>query len=93
MSDIRRRREFEEALRNILAKLEREGVDRIDRPRVEEIGQRFELDRDEARRLFVDSRGEIWKGEFVESDEEPGWEAVTLEHVPSLGGSPEDSSV
>ena len=93
MDGIRRRREFEEALRNEVAKLEREGVDRIDRSDVEEIGQRFELDRDEARKLFVDSRGNIWKGEFIESEGEPGWEAATLERVPSVGSSPEDSSV
>jgi hypothetical protein len=93
MEGIRHRREFEEALRNELAKLERDGVDRIDRSHVEELGQRFELDRDEARKLFVDSRGDIWKGEFIESEEEPGWEAVALERVPSVGGSPEESSV
>jgi hypothetical protein len=93
MDAIRRRREFEEALKNVIAELEREGVDRIDRSRVEEIGQRFELDPDEARKLFVNSRGDIWKGEFVESDEEPGWEAATLERVPSVGSSPEDSSI
>lgn len=93
MDYIRRRRRFEENLRDTLAKLEREGVDRIDRSQVEEIGERFELDRDEASKLFVESRGDIWKGEFIESDDEPGWEAVELESIPSTGGSPEDSSV
>ncbi len=93
MGYIRRRRQFEENLRDTLAKLEREGVDRIDRSQVEEIGERLELDRDEAHKLFVESRGDIWKGEFIESDDEPGWEAVELDSVPSAGESPEDSSV
>jgi len=88
-----RRREFEEAIRNVVAKLKREGVDRIERSHVEEIGQRFELDEDEARELFMNSRGDIWRGELVESEGEPGWEAVTLERVPSVGKSPEDDSV
>lgn len=90
---IRRRREFEEALRNVVAKLGREGNDRIDRSHVEEIGQRYDLDPDEARKLFVKSRGEIWQGELIESEEEPGWEAATLRNVPSTGISPDDSSV
>ncbi len=60
---------------------------------MEEIGQRFELDGEEARNLFVDARGDIWQGEFVESDDEPGWEAVELKRVPSVGSSPDDSSV
>jgi hypothetical protein len=90
---IKRRREFEEGLKNVLAKLGREGVDRIERSQVEEIGQRFELDPDDARKLFVKSRGYIWKGEFVESDEEPGWEAVELERIPSVGSTPEESSL
>ncbi len=93
MGYIRRRRQFEENLRDTLAKLEREGVDRIDRSQVEEIGERLEIDRDEARKLFVESRGDIWKGEFIESDDEPGWEAVELERIPSVGSSPDDSSV
>ena len=86
-------RQFEEALRNEIAKLAREGVDLVDRSHMEEIGQRFELDRDEARKLFVDSRGDIWKGEFIESEEEPGWEAAALERAPSVGSSLEDSSL
>lgn len=93
MGYIRRRRQFEETLRDTLAKLEREGVDRMERSQVEEIGEQFELDRDEARKLFVKSRGDIWKGEFIESDEDPGWEAVELESIPSAESSPEDSSV
>ena len=79
---MRRRNEFGEALRNVLAQLKREGVDRVDRARVEELGQRYGLDPDEARRLFADSEGTIWQGELVESAEEPGWEAAVLERVP-----------
>lgn len=89
---ISRRREFEDALKHVLAKLGREGVDRVERSRIEELGQRFELDPDEARKLFVASRGDIWEGEFVESDDEPGWEAVDLERIPSVGSTPEEDS-
>lgn len=89
--DIKSQREFEEALRNVLAKLEREGVDRVERSQIEELGQRFDLDPDKARELFVKARGYIWKGEFVESEEEPGWEAVALKNVPSTSKSPEDA--
>jgi hypothetical protein len=81
----RRRQEFARGLQNELAKLWREGEDRIDRISVEEIGQRFGLDQDEAREAFVALRGDVWEGEFVETDEEPGWEAVVLKDVPSSG--------
>lgn len=91
MEGTRRRREFEEALRNVIAKLGREGHDRIDRSYVEEIGQRYDLDPDEASKLFVKARGEIWQGELIEGDS--GWEAATLENVPSTGISPDDSSI
>jgi len=38
--------------------------------------------------------GDVWKGEFVESAEEPGWEAVKLESVPSSAtDAPDDLSV
>lgn len=87
MEGIRHRREFEEALRNVVAKLEREGKARIERFHVEEIGQRYELSPDEARKLFMDARGDVWKGELIESEEESGWEAATLERVPSSGAS------
>jgi len=94
MEGTRRRREFEEAIRDAVAKLRREGKDRIERSRVEEVGERYELAPEEARELFVDSRGDIWKGEFIESDEEPGWEAVKLESVPSSAtDAPDDLSV
>ena len=93
MEGTKRRREFEEALRNAIAKLGREGEDRIDRSYVEELGQRYDLDPDEARKLFVKSKGDVWKGELVESEGDPGWEAATLESSPSTGISPEDSSI
>ena len=91
MEGTRRRREFEEALRHAIAKLGREGHDRIDRSYIEELGQQHDLDPDEASKLFVKARGEIWQGELIEG--ESGWEAATLENVPSTGISPEDSSV
>ena len=77
--------EFLRALRDEVAELWRRGEDRMDRERVEEIGRRFDVDPDEARETFVKARGDLWKGEFVESDEEPGWDAVVLESVPSSG--------
>ena len=93
MEGTRRRREFEEALRNAIAKLGREGEDRIDRSYVEEIGQRHDLEPDEARKLFVESQGNVWKGELIESEGEPGWDAAKLESSPATGISPEDSSI
>jgi len=78
----------------VVAKLRREGKDRIERPHVEEVGERYELAPEEARELFVASMGDVWKGEFVESAEEPGWEAVKLESVPSSAtDAPDDLSV
>jgi hypothetical protein len=94
MEGTRRRREFETAIRDMVAKLKREGKDRIERAHVEEVGERYELAPEEARELFVDSRGDVWKGEFVESAEEPGWEAIKLESVPSSAAdAPGDLSV
>ena len=94
MEGTRRRREFEVAIRDAVARLRREGKDRIERAHVEEIGGRYELSPKEARELFVDARGDVWKGEFVESAEEPGWEAVRLESVPSSAtDAPDDLSV
>jgi hypothetical protein len=83
MEGIKRRREFEEALRNVVAKLDREGKDRLERTHIEEIGKRYGLGPNEARKLFAESRGNVWKGELVDGDEEPGWEAVRLESAPS----------
>jgi len=90
---IKHRREFEEAIRNVVAKLGREGKDRIDRAYVEEIGQRYELDPDEASKLFVEARGNVWRGELIESEGEPGWEAATLERAPAAGKSPEGGGI
>jgi len=87
----RHRQEFVKALRDELAQLWREGEDRVERVRVEEIGQRFDLDENDARKTFVASRGDVWEGEFVETDEEPGWEAVVLENVPTAARP--DSSI
>ena len=91
MEGTRRHRGFEEVLRNAIAKLGREGHDRIDRSYIEELGQQHDLDPDEASKLFVKARGEIWQGELIEG--ESGWETATLENVPSTGISPDDSSV
>lgn len=91
MESSKRHRQFEEALRNILAKLEREGVDRVERTQIEEIGQRFDVDREKARELFIKSKGDIWEGDLVESEGEPGWEAATLTNIPSTGRPPKDA--
>ncbi len=76
--------------RSVIAGLRREGADRIDRERVEELGERYGIDRDEARRVFADSKGTLWEGEFVETEEEPGWESATLESAPTIGPRPEE---
>jgi hypothetical protein len=88
---IKRHNEFTEALMHELARLWREGERRIDRTQVEEIGERYDVDPDEASRAFVDSRGTLWEGELVEDDGESGW-AAELANVPSAGTST-DSSV
>lgn len=93
MDYFRQRRQFEETLRDVLAKAERDHATHLDRSQVEEIGQQLDLDPDEACKLFVEAKGDIWQGEFVESAEEPGWKAVELKRVPSVGSSPDDSSV
>jgi hypothetical protein len=59
---------------------------------VEEIGERYDVDPDEAGRAFVDSRGTLWEGELVEGDGESDWRAAELANVPSAGTST-DSSV
>jgi hypothetical protein len=90
--DMKRHNEFTEALMHELARLWREGERRIGRAHVEEIGERYDVDPDEASRAFVDSRGTLWEGELVEDDGEPGWTAAELTNVPSVGTST-DSSV
>ncbi len=91
MEGTRRRREFEEAIRNVVVKLGREGKDRIERSRVEEVGERYGLDPDDARKLFLDARGDVWRGKLIEGEGEPGWEAATLERVPSTAEKPDSS--
>jgi hypothetical protein len=88
---IKRHNEFTEALMHELARLWRQGERRIDRAHVEEIGERYEVDPDEASRAFVDSRGTLWEGELIESEGGSGW-AAELTNVPSVGSST-DSSV
>ena len=89
---IKRHNEFTEALMHELARLWREGERRIDRTQVEEIGERYDVDPDEASRAFVDSRGTLWEGELIEDDGGSGWAAAELANVPSAGTST-DSSV
>ena len=89
---IKRHNEFTEALMHELARLWRQGKRRIDRAHVEEIGERYEVDPDEASRAFVDSRGTLWEGELIESEGRSGWAAAELTNVPSVGSST-DSSV
>jgi hypothetical protein len=88
--DSIRHRQFEEALRNVLARLKTVGKDRIERTRIEELGWQYGLDEEESRRLFVESKGDVWEGELVESEGEPGWGAATLENIPSTGRSSEE---
>jgi hypothetical protein len=87
-----RHNEFTEALMHELARLWREGERRIDRTHVEEIGERHDVEPDEASRVFVDSRENLWEGELVEGDEGSGWVSAELENVPAAGTST-DSSV
>ena len=89
---MKRHNEFTEALMHELARLWREGERRIERTHVEEIGERYGVDPDEAGRAFVDSRGTLWEGELVEGDGESDWTAAELANVPSAGTS-SDSSV
>jgi hypothetical protein len=85
MEGIKRRREFEEALRNIISKLDREGKDRLDRSEVEEIGEQYDLDPEKARELFLASKGDVWEGELIDGEREPGWEAARLDRAPASG--------
>jgi hypothetical protein len=85
MEGIKRRREFEEALRNIISKLDREGKDRLDRSEVEEIGEQYDLDPEKARELFLASKGDVWEGELIDGEGEPGWEAARLDRAPASG--------
>ena len=84
----RRRNEFAMALRNVVAKVVRNGETRVDRERIEGLGERHGIDPDEARRIFVDLQGDVWRGELVGTDDPAGWSAAELEDVPSAGGQP-----
>lgn len=88
MTSARDRNEFGQALRNTVAKIVREGETRIDRERIERLGERHGVDPDEARRIFVDLRGDVWRGELVGTDDPAGWSAAELDDVPSAGGQP-----
>ena len=84
----RSRNEFGQALRNLVSKVVREGETRIDRERVERLGERHGIDPDEASRIFVDLKGDVWRGELAGTDDPAGWSAAELEDVPSAGGQP-----
>ncbi|MDP9456307.1 MAG: hypothetical protein M3Q60_11120 [Actinomycetota bacterium] len=84
----RNRNEFGQALRNMVAKIKREGGNRIEGERVEGLGERHGIDPGEARRIFVGLRGDVWQGELVGTDDPAGWSAAELEDVPSTGSQP-----
>lgn len=81
----RDRNEFARTLRDMVAKVQREGGNRVERDRVEGLGERFGMDPEEARRIFVDLRGDVWRGELVGTDDPAGWTAAELEDVPATG--------
>ena len=81
----RDRNEFGLALRNLVAKIQREGGNRVDGERVERLGERHGIDPEEARRIFVALRGDVWRGELVGTDDPAGWSAAELADVPSTG--------
>ena len=83
--DQRRHKAFAQYLSDELAQLWRAGTKRVERARIEEIGQRAGLDRDETYEACGAARGDIWQGEFVESNEGPGWVEVELKNVPPSG--------
>ncbi len=88
MTSASNRNEFGQALRNLVAKIVREGETRVDRERIERLGERHGVDPDEARRIFVDLEGDVWRGKLVETDDPAGWAAAELDDVPSAGGQP-----
>ena len=90
----RRRQEFVTALMNELAELWREGTTHVEWSQVEEIGRRSGLDQEaETYKAFEAVRGDVWKGEYIESDEEPGWKAVELENVPAIDRPAGETSI
>ncbi len=52
------------------------------------MGERYGLDPGDARKLFLDARGDVWRSELIEGEGELGWEAATLERVPSTAEKP-----
>ena len=80
------RNEFGQALRDLVAKIVREGETRVDGERIERLGERHGIDPDEARRIFVDLKGDVWRGELVGTDDPAGWSAAELDDVPAAGG-------
>ena len=81
----RNRNEFARTVRDVVAKIRREGGSRVDRERVEGLGERFGMDPGEARRVFVDLKGDAWRGELVGTDDPAGWAAAELEDSPATG--------
>ena len=88
MTSLRGRNEFSHAVRDVMAKIVREGETRVDRERVEKLGQRFGVDPEEASRIFVKLKGDVWRGELIGADDPAGWSAAELDDVPSAGGQP-----
>ena len=84
----RNRNEFAQASRDLMAKVVRMGETRVDGERIERLGERHGIDPDEARRIFVDLKGDVWRGELVGADDPAGWSAAALDDVPSSGGQP-----
>lgn len=80
--------EFAMALRDMVAKIVREGETRVDRERVERLEERHGIDPEEASRVFLDLRGDAWRGELAGTDDPAGWSAAELDDVPSSGGQP-----
>jgi hypothetical protein len=89
----RHRQEFVTALMNELAELWREGTTRVERSQVEEIRRQCGLDQTEAYQAFAAVRGDVWEGEYIESEEEPGWKAVGLENVPAVDRPAGETSI
>lgn len=88
MTSARNRNEFAQALRNMMAKVVREGEVRVDRERIERLGERHGVAPDDAREIFVSLKGDVWRGELVGTDDPAGWSAAELDDVPSAGGQP-----
>ena len=88
MTSVRSRNEFAHAVRDVMAKIVREGETRVDRERVEKLGERHGVDLEESRTIFVNLKGDVWRGELIGSDDPAGWSAAELDDVPAAGGQP-----